>query len=83
MSPESTPSGTSANEYFSALLRVLTNVMESQSEPIARAADVLARAVAKGGILHTFGTGHSHLIAEELYYRAGGLVSVNPSSLTL
>jgi uncharacterized phosphosugar-binding protein len=78
MSPESTPSATSANEYLSSLSRVLTGVMESQSEPIARAADVLARAVAKGGILHTFGTGHSHLIAEELYYRAGGLVSVNP-----
>ena len=78
MSPESRPASDIAHEYLSALSGVLTTVIKTQSEPIARAADVVARAIAQGGILHTFGTGHSHLIAEELYYRAGGLVSVNP-----
>jgi uncharacterized phosphosugar-binding protein len=28
--------------------------------------------------VHTFGSGHSHLIAEEAFFRAGGLVPVNP-----
>ena len=28
--------------------------------------------------MHTFGTGHSHLLAEEPFYRAGGLAPVNP-----
>jgi len=29
-------------------------------------------------IIHTFGTGHSHLIAEEAFFRAGGIAAVNP-----
>lgn len=78
MSPEPRPESTSAREYFTALTGLMTTVIESQSDAIARAARALSTAVAEGGILHTFGTGHSHLIAEELYYRAGGLVSVNP-----
>ena len=31
----------------------------------------------KGGRLYVFGSGHSHLIAEELYIRAGGLALVH------
>lgn len=78
MSPKSSPRATSAQEYLSALSGVMDAVLASQAEPIARAAEKLATSIGHGGILHTFGTGHSHLIAEELYYRAGGLVSVNP-----
>ncbi len=33
----------------------------------------IADSIAADGILHVFGTGHSHLMAEELFYRAGGL----------
>ncbi len=36
-----------------------------------------AQAIARGGLIHTFGTGHSHMVAEEIVYRAGGLAPVN------
>ena len=42
------------------------------------AARVIADALANGRTLHAFGTGHSHMLAEELYYRAGGLKRVRP-----
>ena len=42
------------------------------------AAAVLADALERGGTLHAFGTGHSHMLAEEIYYRAGGLVRARP-----
>jgi len=29
-------------------------------------------------IVHIFATGHSHMFAEEMFYRAGGLVQINP-----
>jgi uncharacterized phosphosugar-binding protein len=45
---------------------------------IEAAAAQIARTVAAGGLVHAFGTGHSHLLAEELFYRAGGLAQVNP-----
>jgi uncharacterized phosphosugar-binding protein len=54
-------------------------------EPIQRAAELIAAAIADDGIVFTFGTGHSHVIAEDVAYRAGGLAPVdamNEPSLT-
>jgi uncharacterized phosphosugar-binding protein len=45
---------------------------------IEAAADLVADSIAAGGTVHAFGTGHSHMLAEELFYRAGGLVRVRP-----
>ena len=45
---------------------------------VRAAAEVVAAALASGGTIHVFGTGHSHILAEELFYRAGGLVRVSP-----
>ena len=44
---------------------------------IVEAGKVVANAIVQGGTLHIFGTGHSHMLAEELYVRAGGLTCVN------
>src|SRR5512143_1381402 len=63
--------------YTSAILDVLNRIVETQSEQIERAAAIVADAVARDGILYTFGTGHSHVIAEDAAYRAGGLVPVD------
>jgi uncharacterized phosphosugar-binding protein len=38
----------------------------------------VARRVRDGGVLHVFGTGHSHLLTEELFSRAGGATFVSP-----
>lgn len=56
---------------------MLDETTHSQMEPIERAAELIARTIGRGGLVHTFGTGHSHLLAEEIYSRAGGLVCVN------
>ena len=45
---------------------------------IETAARAVADTLENGGRIHTFGTGHSHMLAEEIFYRAGGLVNVNP-----
>jgi len=63
--------------YTSALTGQL-EALESQRAVIDQAADAIARTIAVDGMLHVFGTGHSHLIAAELFYRAGGLGAVNP-----
>jgi uncharacterized phosphosugar-binding protein len=38
---------------------------------------MMADTVKNDGIIYTFGTGHSHIIAEDVAYRAGGLVPVD------
>jgi uncharacterized phosphosugar-binding protein len=65
------------NTFFDAARRVLDSIEASQRESIARAAGYVADSLLVGGVWHLFGTGHSHLIAEEVYYRAGGLAPVN------
>ena len=38
----------------------------------------MAETIARDGRIFVFGTGHSHLLAEEAFYRAGGLAPVVP-----
>ena len=48
-----------------------------QQEILLAVKNVLKQVVRNGNIIHMFGTGHSHAIAEEFFYRAGGLACVN------
>lgn len=64
-------------EYSLAMQSLLGRIVESQMENIERAAQIVADAIAGDGILYTFGTGHSHVIAEDVAYRAGGLAPVD------
>jgi uncharacterized phosphosugar-binding protein len=52
-------------------------VVDSQQEPIGRAAALIADAIPAGGIVQVFGTGHSRAFAMEMAGRAGGLVPAN------
>lgn len=64
--------------YYGKITEILRNILETQRENIEKAAQAVAETIKNDGIIHTFGTGHSHLIAEEMYSRAGGLAPVNP-----
>lgn len=67
-----------AFELYSKNVReVLDKVQNTQAANIDAAAAAAAKAVAQDGLIHTFGTGHSHMVAEEVVYRAGGLAAVN------
>ena len=63
-------------EYFKQVEEVLSKVMETQKEKIEEAAILVADSLAKDGMLYVFGCGHSHIIGEDLFYRAGGTVPV-------
>jgi uncharacterized phosphosugar-binding protein len=65
-----------AERYFNIVRRLLEKAARTQAEAIARAGQIVTRTIAGGGTLYTFGTGHSHLLAEEPYVRAGGLTRV-------
>ena len=70
---------TSAGRRYLELAGVLIErLLDGEWPNIDRAADLVADALSRGGTIHAFGTGHSHVLAEELYYRAGGFVRVSP-----
>ena len=70
---------TSTGRTYLATVAALIERLEIQEWPqIDAAAAIITDAMAAGGVIHAFGSGHSHMLAEELFYRAGGLVRVEP-----
>lgn len=64
--------------YLRAATAALEAIAEKQLNAIHTAAGWVAETVSQGGLLFITGSGHSHMLAEEIFYRAGGLVAVNP-----
>jgi uncharacterized phosphosugar-binding protein len=63
--------------YLVSCRETLEKLNATQLPAIGQAADIIARSVAGGGVVYTFGTGHSHELAEEVAYRAGSIVPVS------
>jgi len=63
--------------YFDEVGRLLEGLAAEQGPHIEAAAEVVAECVGRGGIVHVFGSGHSHMMAEEVFHRAGGLIAFN------
>lgn len=57
--------------YLDAAEAIVHRVRATQLDAIARAADICSRAIAGGGLVHIFGTGHSRMFLEEMFPRHG------------
>lgn len=68
----------SMHSYFRAAEKALAELRETQSNSIGLAAGLLADAIADGRSVYAFGASHSFIIAEEMVYRTGGMMLVNP-----
>lgn len=69
-----------ANEaYYAVISEMLARIMETQGEAMEKAAAAVADQIAEGGRVFVFGTGgHCTRVAEELFWRSGGLACVRP-----
>jgi len=63
--------------YYQVVMRLLGHIQRTQHAAISKAARLIFECLARDGVLHVFGSGHSHAVAEEAFHRAGGLVPVN------
>lgn len=61
------------DRYLELVVSQVRAAAQSQRATLESAASRLADALVAGRFLYAFGTGHSHLLAEEIFYRAGGL----------
>ena len=66
------------HQYISNIQNLIKRVLETQMDIIDEAGAIVAETVMSNGFVYAFGTGHSHMMAEELFYRAGGLARVYP-----
>jgi uncharacterized phosphosugar-binding protein len=64
--------------YFEALLPILERAFDSQQDVLLAVAGRMADVIAGDHMIYVFGAGHAGIIAEEMFYRAGGLVPVLP-----
>lgn len=64
--------------YYQCITSMLERAFHDQTETLSKAAKMMAEVIATGNIVYVFGAGHAGIIAEEMFYRAGGLVPVNP-----
>lgn len=65
-------------EYYSIIKAQLEDQFEEEGQSIKKAAEYCAQSIMKDRLIHVFGCGHSQMFAMEVFYRAGGLVQVNP-----
>lgn len=63
--------------YLENIVSVLNEIKKTQLDKINKAAQMVAETIKNDGIIYIFGCGHSHLIALDCFYRAGGLANVS------
>lgn len=66
-----------SESYYIRANELLARAWTANAPVIAQLAPVIGASIAKGGVVHTFGSGHSELISREIIGRAGGLACVS------
>jgi uncharacterized phosphosugar-binding protein len=67
---------TLVDEYRDNIIAMLKELVSTQRGKFAQAQGWVADVLAQGGLVYVTGSGHSHMIAEEVFYRAGGAAPV-------
>ena len=68
----------SIDAYFTNIAVVLDNVLTTQRGAMEESAKLLADATLGDHNIFAFGCSHAGLLALEMYYRTGGLATINP-----
>ncbi|MCR2800229.1 SIS domain-containing protein [Microbacterium sp. zg-Y818] len=64
--------------YLDTTEELLRAATEAGATSVELAGRMVAECFDRGGMLYVFGSGHSHVFAEEAFYRAGGAARVCP-----
>ena len=64
--------------YFKKIGALLDQIIENESDLMEETANLFSEVIQQNGRIFVSGSGHSSLVAQEAYYRAGGLVSIKP-----
>lgn len=65
-------------KYIGTVLSTIEKAWNTQQEQIGKAIELLAEATKRKSNCYIFGCSHAGIIAEEGFYRSGGLVTLNP-----
>jgi len=66
------------DKYFEKIVEILEKIKNYEKGNIEKTAEIISKAIIENKMIHIFGTGgHSNIAAEEMFYRAGGLIPIN------
>ena len=65
-------------DYNFKILKILKKIIKEENKKISNSAKLIKKSYLNGGQLYIFGTGHSHMMAEESFHRAGGYAGACP-----
>lgn len=65
-------------QYLEHIGEIFDQVRKTQWPFIDQAARTIAGAIAKGRTVYIFGASHAGILAQEMFYRTGGLAVINP-----
>ncbi len=65
-------------EYYNIINKLLSEILRDEQERIEKAVLLIVDALKNDKIIHVIGAGHSAMVAEEMFYRAGGLAPIDP-----
>lgn len=67
-----------SGKWIDEAAKLLDYIADTQLDKIAAAAEICAKAIESGGLVHLFGTGHSRIPVEEMFPRYGSFPGFNP-----
>lgn len=67
-----------SKKYLNTTIELLSRIRDEEQDALDQAAKIMADAVEQGHCLFAFGCTHSSLPIQDLVYRAGGFMLVNP-----
>ena len=65
-------------DYYKKIQSILKKIIREEAKNISLAANMIKQSYLEGGQLYVFGTGHSHMMSEESFHRAGGFAGACP-----
>lgn len=65
-------------EYQKIILNILDEIIDSEKNNIKLAVKTIIRASESKRSIYAFGASHAGILTQELFYRAGGMITINP-----
>lgn len=65
-------------EYFNKVIEILLDVENNEKNNIEKVVDKLLEAIENKKKIYMFGASHAGILTQEMYYRAGGFMLINP-----
>jgi len=65
-------------DYWERVSNTISRILSEEKASIEKASEEVAKAITNGKMIYVLGTGHSMLVAIEMFHRAGGLARIYP-----